>query len=321
MAMRVLVVDDEDTIRGLIVQVLEDEGYQTTEAPNAEEALKLYREQPFPLIVTDIYMGKMTGLDLLQEVKAVDNDSMVVVMTSNASLETATTALRAGAYDYLVKPFDDIDMISTVVNRAIDRYKLAADNRALMQHMKQNAEQLEQLNVQLTDMVNRDALTGLYNHRYFREFLTKEIARSEQHPRAFSLVFIDIDHFKNYNDTHGHLAGDELLKRLADILRGYSGASTVVVRYGGEEFVLLVPEADTKAARELAEKLRGLVEDHPFSGRETQPCGKITLSLGVATFPESGRDATTLIDHADKALYRSKHDGRNLVSVWDPALV
>jgi len=319
--MRVLVVDDEDTIRSLIVQVLADEGYETAEAPNAEEALKLYREEPFPLIVTDIYMGKMTGLDLLQEVKTVDASSMVVVMTSNASLETATTALRAGAYDYLVKPFDDIDMISTVVNRAIDRYKLAADNRALMEHMKQNAEQLEQLNAQLTDMAHRDALTGLYNHRYFREVLTKEIARSERHSRAFSLLFIDIDHFKNYNDTHGHLAGDELLKRLADILRGYSRASTVVVRYGGEEFVLLVPEADTEAARLLAEKLRGVVEKHPFSGRETQPCGKITLSLGVATFPESGRDATTLIDNADKALYQSKHGGRNLVSVWDPALV
>ena len=104
---------------------------------------------------------------------------MVVVMTSNASLETATTALRAGAYDYLVKPFDDIEMISTVVNRAIDRYKLAADNRALMDHMKRNAEELERLNAKLTDMANRDALTGLHNHRYLPGSAgPKEISRA-----------------------------------------------------------------------------------------------------------------------------------------------
>jgi diguanylate cyclase (GGDEF)-like protein len=205
-----------------------------------------------------------------------------------------------------------------VVNRAIDRYKLAADNHALMDHMKQNAEELERLNAQLTDMANRDALTGLYNHRYFREVLDKELARAERHDRVFSLVFIDIDHFKNYNDTHGHLAGDDLLRRLAGVLRQQSRKSTVVVRYGGEEFVLLVPEADQDAARQFAENLRRAVEQHPFPGRECQPSGKLTLSLGVAAFPVSGRTSTELIDHADKALYRSKHGGRNLVSVWDP---
>jgi diguanylate cyclase (GGDEF)-like protein len=312
----VLVVDDEDTIRGLIVQVLEDEGYDISEASNAEEALSLFRSKPFPLIVTDIYMGKMTGLDLLKEVKTLDGNSLVVVMTSNASLETATEALRAGAYDYLVKPFDDIEMISTVVNRAIDRFRLAADNRALMDHMKRNAEELERLNAQLTDMANRDALTGLHNHRFFREALDKEIARSERHDRQFSLIFLDIDHFKNFNDTHGHLAGDELLKKLADLLRSNSRATTVVVRYGGEEFVLLVPETDGEGARVLAEKLRCAVAEYAFPGRESQPDGRLTMSLGVATFPQAGDNSRTLIDHADKALYRSKHAGRNRVSVW-----
>jgi len=317
MQKRVLVVDDEDTIRGLIVQVLEDEGYEAVEAPTGERALELFRAEPFPLIVTDIYMGKMTGLDLLHEVKTLDSDAMVVMMTSNASLETATTALRAGAYDYLVKPFDDIDMIATVVNRAIDRHELAANNRALMDHMKRNAEELERLNAQLTDMANRDALTGLHNHRFFREALAKELARAERYGRVFSLVFTDIDHFKSYNDTHGHLAGDEVLKQLAHLLDQRSRASTIAARYGGEEFVLLVPEADAESARQLAESLRQLIESHPFPGRESQPLGRITLSMGIATYPEMGRDATSLIDHADKALYESKDKGRNVVSIWE----
>jgi diguanylate cyclase (GGDEF)-like protein len=320
MATRVLVVDDEKTVRGFIVQLLADEGYETIEAASAEEALQLHRDDPFPLVVTDIYMGKMTGLDLVREVKTLDGNAMVVVMTSKASLETATMALRAGAYDYLVKPFEDIEIVSAV-RRAIDRHKLVADNRALMDHMKRNAEELKQLNAQLTDLANQDELTGLYNHRYFREALSKELSRSKRHSRVFSVVFIDVDHFKTYNDTHGHLAGDELLKSLAGILRQQSRESTVVVRYGGDEFMLLVPEADREGARRFAEKLRAIVEEHPFRGRESQPCGRLTVSMGVATFPESGKAAADLIDSADKALYRSKHSGRNLVSAWESSLV
>ena len=318
--MRVLVVDDEDTIRGLIVQVLEDEGYEIAEASNAEEALQLFREKPFPLIVTDIYMGKMTGLDLLQEVKTVDSNSMVVVMTSNASLETATTALRAGAYDYLVKPFDDIGMISTVVNRAIEHYKLAADHRELVEQTKRSTAELERLNARFADEAARDGLTELHNRRHLDEVLNKEVVRARRHKRVFSLVFIDIDHFKNYNDIYGHLAGDDLLKSLAGILRERSRGSTEIVRYGGEEFLLLLPETGREGACVFAERLRRAVEEHPFPGRESQPSGKLTLSLGVATFPESGETSTELLDNADKALYQSKQRGRNIVSVWEHSL-
>jgi diguanylate cyclase (GGDEF)-like protein len=133
-------------------------------------------------------------------------------------------------------------------------------------------------------------------------------------------VFIDIDHFKNYNDTHGHLTGDDLLKSLADILQEQSRGSTEIVRYGGEEFLLLVPETGREGACVFAERLRRAVEEHPFPGRERQPGGKLTLSLGVATFPESGETGAELLDSADKALYQSKQRGRNIVSVWEHSL-
>ncbi len=321
MSKRVLVVDDEDTIRGVIEQVLTDDGYEVVEASSAEEALDKFRREPCDLVMTDIYMKKMTGLDLLKEIKILKADAIVVVMTSNASLETAMTALRSGAYDYLIKPFEDIDLISAVVHRAIDRIQLEEKNRALLEDLRRNAQELENLNARLTDMANRDGLTGLYNHRFFREMIEQELSRSRRHERSFSVLFIDIDHFKQYNDTHGHLAGDELLKTLARLLQERCRSSTIAARYGGEEFVLLAPETDAEGARQFAEILRSTVEQYPFAGRETQPLGAVTLSLGLATFPHDGQDTTSLIDHADKALYVSKHNGRNAVTSWEPAAV
>ena len=321
MGHRLLVVDDEETIRGVICQVLTEEGFEVTEASNGEQALELFRKDPFPLVITDIYMGKMTGLDLLNEIKLLDSETMVVVMTSNASLETATRALRSGAYDYLTKPFEELDLILAVVNRAVDRARLVGANRRLLHDLQRNADELEQLNAKLTDMANRDGLTGLHNHRYFREALELEVARSRRHQRRFAVLFMDVDHFKHYNDNHGHLAGDALLRTVSRLLEERCRSSTLAARYGGEEFVLLVPELDVEGARTFADKIRRTVEEHSFPGQDLQPTGRVTLSLGVAVYPDSGEDSTRLIDHADKALYESKRNGRNLVSVWEPAPV
>jgi diguanylate cyclase (GGDEF)-like protein len=313
---RILVVDDEDTVRMVLSQVLVEDGHDVTEASCGEQALETFRREPYPVVLTDIYMGKMTGIDLLQEIKLIEPDTLVVIMTSNASLDTATSALRSGAYDYLTKPFDDIDLISAVVGRAIDKYRLSRDNRTLMDQLKRNAEELEELNNRLREMANRDGLTELFNHRYFLEGLRIELSRASRYQRSLSLIFIDIDHFKQYNDTHGHLAGDELLRTLARILRQNSRESTLVARYGGEEFVLVVPETDSSGARGFAENLRRAVEEHRFPGGGTQPLGKVTLSAGVATYPEDGADGPALINHADRALYEAKNRGRNTVRCW-----
>jgi diguanylate cyclase (GGDEF)-like protein len=264
---RILVVDDEDTLRSVIAQVLTQDGHEVSEAPSAERGLELFRESEFPLVITDIIMAGMSGLDLLDEVKRLNPDTVVVVMTSHASLETATAALRSGAYDFLIKPFEDIDLVSAVVNRAADRIRLIEDNRELVERLKSYAAKLEALNAQLHAMATRDGLTGLYNHRYFREALDRELSRAHRHERPFSVVLMDIDHFKHYNDTHGHLAGDSLLTTFGEILQQRCRESTVVARYGGEEFVLLVPETDEHVALQFAESIRKQVEQYPFEGR------------------------------------------------------
>ncbi len=318
--MRVLVADDEATIRGVILQQLAEEGMEVVQAASAEEALERLQSEPFPLVIIDLSLGRMTGLDLLREIKRSASDTTVVVLTGNPSLETAMSALRSGAYDYLTKPFEDIDLVTAVVHRAIDRSKLDLHNRALLDDLKRNTEELERMNARLTDIANRDGLTGLYNHRFFREALELEVARCRRHRRPFSVIFMDLDHFKHYNDTYGHLAGDSLLCAVAKLLQERTRGETVAARYGGEEFVLLVPETASEGARRYAEGIRQAVECHRFTGQQTQPLGKITLSLGVASYPQAGGEPAQLVGRADEALDHSKRAGRNRVSVWDPSL-
>jgi diguanylate cyclase (GGDEF)-like protein len=296
-----------------VSQVLIEDGHEVTTAASAEEALAVFHKQPFPLILSDIVMGKMSGLELLQEVKRTHPVTEVVIMTSHASLDSVMTAFRIGAYDYLAKPFDDISFISTVVNRVLEKIRLTDENKALLETLRQKNAELERNNIILKDLAIRDGLTGLYNHRYFQETLAVELVRSNRYRKSVSLVFMDVDAFKKYNDTYGHPEGDKILITLANIFSDSLRKSDTVARYGGEEFVLILPETEREGALHLAENIRRNVFDHPFPGRETQPFGRITISLGVATFPEDGTDGSSLIERADKALYAAKAGGRNKV--------
>lgn len=164
-----------------------------------------------------------------------------------------------------------------------------------------------------------DALTGLYNRRFFDERFEHEFLRAERYGRSLSVVMIDIDRFKLYNDRHGHVAGDEVLREVADILRDGVRTTDTVARYGGEEFVLLIPETNKAQVMALVERLRERVEAHPFLGAESQPGGALTISLGVAGYPDDSRDRLELLERADAALYAAKRAGRNRVVSWsDP---
>ena len=313
---RILVVDDEEALRNIISQVLSDDGYEVTTASSGEAALELFQNGPFPIVMTDVFMEKMTGIDLLHEIKALNPNTQVVIMTSNASLESATAALRSGAYDYLTKPFEDLDAISSVIRRAAEKVELILQNETMVDDLEKNAQELEQLNKQLKYLATRDALTGLYNRRYFLEALQLEFSRSKRHGRVFSLLFMDLDHFKQYNDKFGHPAGDALLKGLAEVITRASRNTSIVARYGGEEFIILAPEAPKDGAKIFAERLRKGVEEHPFEGRQSQPGGRVTLSIGVSTYPEDGSDCEMLILHADEAMYLAKKNGRNRVVLY-----
>jgi len=173
---------------------------------------------------------------------------------------------------------------------------------------------------EVQQLADTDGLTKLYNKRKFLEFLDLELKEASRYPRTVSLIVLDIDNFKNYNDTHGHPKGDELLKKIGDILRENIREVDILARYGGEEFCIICPETDKKGSLALAGRLREKVAETPFFGGEKQPLGRITISLGVATYPQDKEDLEGLIEAADQALYRAKQGGRDRISAYDRRL-
>jgi len=308
---RILVADDEEAIRGSVSQLLKEEGYEADAVPSGEEALERFAARPYDLLITDIRMAGMSGIDLLKEVKRLYSGTEVIVMTSYASLETAVSALRAGAYDYLIKPFEELDLVTAAVSRAAERAAFLREMRILTETIARKNEELQAANRALADRVNRDGLTGLYNHAYFQDALRQEVSRSARHGYVFCLLFADIDSFKKYNDREGHQAGDRALALTAEILRKVTRKSDYVARYGGEEFVILLPETPKDRGRIVAERIRSAIEHHPFPGRQGQPGGAVTISVGISAFPEDGVLPADLIRKADAALYAAKSEGGN----------
>ncbi len=200
--------------------------------------------------------------------------------------------------------FDErnLDTLQTLA----DQLAVAMENARLYQETKRLA---------LTD-----GLTGLYNLRYFYETLEKEIHRSERYGRPVSLIILDIDDFKAYNDLYGHLAGDDLLKELAQLMSKVSRRTDTLTRYGGEEFAVILPETETKEARFLAKRLLEEVREHRFSTQDGQTIGRITISLGVATYPHHADSVKALVDAADKAMLQAKRTGKNRIAVLRKAL-
>lgn len=163
-----------------------------------------------------------------------------------------------------------------------------------------------------------DALTGLYNRRYFFEKAREAAHKAIKHHSPISIFIFDIDHFKKYNDMHGHPEGDYLLKELSRILKENSREGDVTARYGGEEFIVLMPDTDKEGAVVYGEKIRKVIESYPFRHREKQPLGYLSVSGGVASFPFDGSSIEAVIRCADEALYESKRSGRNMITRYEP---
>jgi diguanylate cyclase (GGDEF)-like protein len=312
---KVLVADDDEALRSLVSQVLEADGLTVEVAGDGDEAWARFQESLPELVLTDIRMPGRSGLELLSDIKKASPLTHVIIMTSHASFETAVSALKHGAYDYLIKPFEDLELISCAARRAYDSIRLTRERDELVTQLREHNDELERLNRMFRELAIKDGLTGLFNHRFAQEALHQEVSRSKLHERPMSVLFADVDYFKLYNDIHGHQRGDVLLRKLAACLRSMARGSEVIARWGGEEFVVIAPEADTTIATSLAQRMCKAVAGLEVEGRETQPEGIVSISIGVATLGEHAEGPAGLIAQADAALYKAKNGGRNTVRV------
>ena len=436
----ILIVDDEPFFRNLYADLLRQDHYVLTLCDSGEEAIQLLGKKSFDLVLTDMVMPGKDGLDILRVARAASDPADVILVTGHASLESAVDALRSGARDYLVKPFDPVELQHIVCN-SLEQRKLLAENDKLRRQVQLflGAQSLSSLlefdallpqamailmrqmvasigiaytcssEEEITLFVNEglsepevnrikpllrlkcaetshscdsaagdlfrlkkvdfdsqefrslsfcdendltvmmllggiedessielnspdlrylcdqvllgiqnasryqkaqqlmytDDLTGLYNHRYMQVALSQEMKRSQRYGLMFSLLFLDLDHFKNINDTHGHLAGSAALKEVGGLLRASVRSVDTLFRYGGDEFAVLLVEADADGARRVAERIRKAIEEHTFLDDEGTP-SFMTVTAGFATFPIDAKDYKQLLHLADKAMYAGK---------------
>jgi len=309
--MNILVADDELAIRELVGEILTGEGHDVTLAEDGEDALAKFNMTWHEIVFSDIRMPKMTGIELLAEVKKIQANTQFIIMTSHASIDNSIGALKKGAFDYILKPFEDLDVVSDAASRAVANLSGIRRQQYLLNTLNRQNEELGSLNKKFREMAIRDGLTGLFNHRYAKERLEAEFDRSMRFDRELSVLFMDLDNFKFYNDTHGHQAGDEVLRLLCALMTDAVRESDTLARWGGEEFIVIAPETGEQEACELAERVRKAVESHTFPNAEKQPLGIVSLSVGISSRSDATQSYEQLVGFADDAVYSAKDSGRN----------
>ncbi len=311
----ILIVDDEESFRGLVVELLLDTGYEARGAESGEAALSLLDQCRYNVVFTDLRMPGMDGVALLKEVKRRDPTTEVVMMTSHSSVSSAVEALRLGAYDYLLKPLDNIEDLLGLTRRVLEKQSRDAEKAQQVHLLHAKNSEIEKLYNEAKALSILDGLTGLYNRRHFEDVMMREIGRAVRHQLPLSLIFLDVDHFKHYNDRNGHQAGDALLKQISQMILQRVRSTDIVCRYGGEEITIILPHTAKANAKTVATDLMEKISAYPFSQGNHQPLGRVTVSLGVSECPTDSRDTMEVIRLADQALYRAKQNGRNRLAL------
>jgi len=284
----ILVVEDDPAAAKLLEDTLKQAGYKVWVVDQPQRGLDLARQTPFAVVVTEL-RGAMNGVEVTRAMSRISPETNVVVATASGFIGSAVEAMEAGAYGYLTKPFNAAE-VRMVVTRAVERFSLLSASSEKRQY---------------AELSVKDGLTGLFNHRYFKLMLSQKLNLVASDAARFSLLMVDLDNFKRYNDTNGHLAGNELLRKLSQVLTEAVRQGDLVFRYGGEEFVVLLDHTDKPGARLVAQRLLTLVQLYTSA----------TVSIGVSTCPDDGTEPEALVGRADAALYQAKEGGKNQVCV------
>jgi diguanylate cyclase (GGDEF)-like protein len=300
--MRVLIADDSIVSRHLLDATLRKWGYQVVVACDGNEAWAILQSEDAPKIaILDWVMPGLTGPEVCRRVRAIAKEkdiyTYILLLTSKSQREDLIEGMESGADDYLTKPFDQHEL----------KVRLRPGTRII-----ELQQELIAAREALRDQATRDFLTHIWNRSSILDILQRELARSQREKRPFGLVLADLDHFKIINDTYGHFAGDAVLREFVRRMTGSMRPYDAIGRYGGEEFLIVLPGCDEACTAGQAERLRAALADEPMSFNEESRV--ITCSFGATSWtPEAGGSEEDLIRVADDALYRAKRQGRNRV--------
>jgi len=296
----ILIVDDDPNYRETVADILEDEGYRVSKVETGMASIEEVKKKFFNVVLVDFKLADITGLELAKKIKAIDKNSYVILVTGHASLETALKAIemREEIYGFVLKGGGrDPGHLKWTIKSALREQRLTWDKMEAENKLRRANRRLEELSI-------TDDLTGIYNRRHFYEKLSEMTARAKRYKLPLSLLMFDVDHFKSYNDTRGHLAGNRVLERVGRIISEEIREVDWGFRYGGDEFTVILPETSKKDATIVAERIRKSFEKSKFD--------ETTLSIGVAQYDlESELD--TLIKHADETMYKAKSKGGNRI--------
>ncbi len=290
---RILIVDEGRRDRRVLSGGIADRGLEVDIAATAEAALKRVEARTYDAIFLDLGLRRMGGLEVLSQILRIRPEASVVILAGDGNAESRLDALRLGAFLSLVKPVDR-EMLDVVLKSCLERSRL----------LHQNA--------QLKQKIILDDLTTAFNRRHLDAYLEEELERSRRYGRPFSILFFDLDHLKVINDRYGHLAGSHVLREVAMLIQDKLRKSDRIFRYGGDEFIVTLPETAAEGALRVANRLRRTLRSHRFLGSDGLAVS-LTASFGVATFPHDGISQEEMIRAADRAMYRVKMKTRDAV--------
>jgi len=291
MTSSILIVDDDHAIRNSVQEFLTILDFKTYVADSAEQALSFLKTCHVDVIITDIIMNGMDGLEMTKIIKE-NYDTDIIVITGYTGNYSYEEAIQRGADDFIFKPVRFEELLL--------RLKRVLRERTLTQERVQMLERLKELAI-------TDDLTKLYNSRHFYAQMDNEIYRFNRYQRSLSLLLIDVDHFKEFNDTHGHLEGDKVLYNVAKLITSCLRTMDTAYRYGGEEFTVILPETTCDAAMAVSERINEVVKNDLFNEENEKT---LSVSIGVTEYLP-GELVTDFVRRADKAMYMAKEGGRN----------
>ena len=279
---RILILDDDPMVLSALERLLRHE-FELVLVESIELAQSVIRRHRFELALVDLHLNSGTSLDFFRELSLVSPTTVRILISGALNLNSLLDSLSSSLiHKVLQKPWEPATLIVQI-----------REARQLHLLLKEK--------IHLEELSTTDAKTGLYNDRFLQSFLAAEMERSKRHSRPLSLIMIDVDGFKNWNDTRGHLAGDQVIHQIGQLIKESLRPFDCVCRYGGDEYCILLQETELATAFEIAERVR----------KKVQSQAPLTISLGVSSFPQTSPDFERILADADKALYVSKNQGRN----------